>query len=613
MQTTCKTLILLAALAIVVLPLKAEKAPVKDPGNSAVKIGQTVKIGQKVEDFTFKDIRYLPRTLADFGDKKAYVIMFTTLDCPIAKRYLPKLAELDLAYRDSGAQFLAVNVGPNDALREVAYQAVRTNCEFPFAKDFDGDVSRAVGAKRAAEVVVLDGDRKLRYRGRVDDQYRLGGERPKPTRDDLKLAIEDVLAGRDVKVAETAVDGCLINYPKPRAGNPDVTFAEHISPLLQGHCQDCHRAGSPEAPFELASYEDAVNNAEMMVEVVNEQRMPPWYGSKEHGKFSNHRGLSLAQRNLIEDWVRGGCTQGDMEKAPPARVFSTSKWKIGEPDLVLKAAVQKIPATGYIPYRYIFLPHLFKKETWVQGVQITPENSQVMHHCNMAWVQRGKRASNKNFITGQVPGGDAMILDRNVGFMIPANSSLVLQIHYVTLGEETTDQISVGLRFAREKIQKHLRNSQVTNQTFKIAPGAPHYKVTAVRELKGDVTGYGMFSHMHLRGKDMTFRAVYPDGRAETLLVVPNYSFDWQLAYRWPEDQVKFPKGTKLEVSAHFDNSPFNPYNPDPSKEVGDGPQTYHEMMYGFVFYTYDDEHLNLTIDPKTGHVIPDPHQAASK
>ncbi|MEX0676388.1 MAG: redoxin family protein [Pirellulales bacterium] len=607
MQTTSKALIVVAALAILALPLKAEKAPVKQSGDPAV------KIGQKVQDFTFKDIRYLPRTLADFGDKKAYVILFTTLDCPVAQRYLPKLAELDLAYRDSGAQFLAVNVGPNDALREVAYQAVRTNCEFPFAKDFDGQVSRSVGAERAAEVVVLDGERKLRYRGRVDDQFRLGGERPKATRDDLKLAIEDVLAGRDVEVAETAVDGCLINIPEPRAGNPKVTFAEHIAPLLQKHCQDCHRAGAPEAPFVLASYEDAVDNAEMMVEVVKEERMPPWFGGKEYGHFSNHRGLSPDERNLVEDWVRGGCTQGDMAKAPPPRVFSTSKWKIGEPDMVLKTPLQEIPATGYVDYRYIILQPLFAKDTWVQGVQILPENSKAMHHCNMAWIQMGKKPSNENFITGQVPGGDPMILDRNVGFMIPAGTSLVLQIHYVPTGEETTDQISVGLRFAREVIQKHLRNSQVTDLTFKIPPGAPHFPVSAVREMKGDVTGYGLFSHMHLRGKDMTFKAVYPDGRAETLLVVPNYSFDWQQSYRWPEDKVKFPKGTKLEVSAHYDNSTFNPYNPDPKREVPEGQQTFDEMMYGFVFFTYDDERLNLTIDPKTGQVIPEANQAASK
>lgn len=606
MHKIYSTLIVLAALALVAVPLQAEKAS----ENADV---SKVKIGDKVAEFTFKDIRYLPRTLADFGDKKAYVIMFTTLDCPLVQRYLPKLAELDSEYGDDGVQFLAVNVGPNDALREVAYQAVKKNCNFPFAKDFDGDVVRALGADRAAEVVVLDAERKLRYRGRVDDQFRLGGERPKASRDDLKMAIEDVLAGRDVKVAQTAVDGCKINLPQPRQGNPEVTFAEHIAPLLQAHCQDCHRPNNPEAPFELATFEDAVNNAEMMVEVVQEQRMPPWFGSEEHGKFSNHRGLSPEERNLIEDWVRGGCVQGDMAKAPEPRVFAESKWKIGEPDLVLKAAKQKIPATGYIPYRYVILPHVFTQDTWVQGVQILPENSKAMHHCNMLWFKQGERANARNFITGQVPGGDPMLLDRHVAFKFPAGSSLVLQIHYVTIGEETTDQISVGLRFAREVVHKNLRHTQVTNQTFKIPPHDPNYLVEASYEMPENATGYGLFSHMHLRGKDMTFEARYPDGRQDTLLVVPNYSFDWQQAYRWPQDAVKFPKGTKLEVSAHYDNSDFNPFNPDPSKEVGDGPQTFHEMMYGFVFYTYDDEHLNLTIDPKTGHVVPDANQSAGK
>ncbi len=606
MRATCTGLIAVAGLAIFCLPLAAEKAPDKAAGDARV------LLGQKVGDFTFKDIHYLPRTLDEFNDKKAFVIMFTTLDCPIVQRYLPKLGELDRQYRDRGVQFLAVNVGANDEVREVAYQAMRADCEFPFSKDFDGDVVRALDASRAGEVVVLDGDKRLRYRGRVDDQFRFGGERPKPSRDDLRLAIEDVLAGRDVAVAETPIDGCRITLPEARVPESEVTYAEHVAPLLQKHCQDCHRPGAPEAPFALADYQDAVDHSDMIAEVVKEERMPPWFGSKEHGTFSNHRGMSIAERHLVEDWVSLGCPQGDMAKAPQPREFSTAKWKIGEPDLVLKTPVQKLPATGYVDYRYVILPHFFKEDTWVQGVQILPENSRAMHHCNMAYIKLGERPSAENFITGQVPGGDAMILDRNVGFMIPAKSSLVLQIHYVTVGEKTTDQISVGLRYAREVIHKHLYHKQVTNLTFKIPPHAPHYPVSATWQLGHDSTGYGMFSHMHLRGKDMTFAALYPDGHRETLLVVPNYSFDWQQAYRWPEDTVKFPKGTKLEVSAHFDNSDFNPYNPDPDKEVVEGQQTFHEMMYGFVFFTHDDEHLNLHIDPKTGHVVQPAAQSAA-
>jgi hypothetical protein len=201
-----------------------------------------------------------------------------------------------------------------------------------------------------------------------------------------------------------------------------------------------------------------------------------------------------------------------------------------------------------------------------------------------------------------------------VAFRIPAGSILMLQIHYVTLGHETNDRISVGLKFAREVVQKSLQHTVVNNRRFKIAPGDPHYPVEAVRELQCNATGYGLMTHMHLRGKDMTYRAIYPDGRDEMLLAVPNYSFDWQMAYRWPEDQVKFPKGTKIECIAHYDNSNFNPYNPDPTKEVRDGQQTFHEMMYGFVFYTDDDENLNLRIDPQTGYVVkPDSDKQASK
>src|SRR5262249_53101585 len=157
---------------------------------------------------------YLPRQLADFGDKKAYVLAFTTLDCPVVQRYLPRLKSLDEAYRDQGVQFLAVNVGPGDDMREVAYQAVLVDAQFPFVKDYDGSVARALGASRAAEVVVLDAQKQLRYRGRVDSQYRLSGDRPDSGREDLKLAIDEVLSGKDVAVSETAVDGCLISLPK---------------------------------------------------------------------------------------------------------------------------------------------------------------------------------------------------------------------------------------------------------------------------------------------------------------------------------------------------------------------------------------------------------------
>ena len=177
-------------------------------------------IGAQVADFVFKDIRFAPHTLSDLGEKKAYVVVFTTLDCPVVKRYLPRVVELEKAYRNRDVQFLAMNVGPNDSIVELAYQGLQVDAAFPFCKDFDGDVAKAVGASRTPQVVVLDGERKLRYRGRIDSQFRTTGENPAAGREDLKEAIDDVLAGRPVSVAETPVDGCPISYakiPAPRS------------------------------------------------------------------------------------------------------------------------------------------------------------------------------------------------------------------------------------------------------------------------------------------------------------------------------------------------------------------------------------------------------------
>ena len=287
---------------------------------------------------------------------------------------------------------------------------------------------------------------------------------------------------------------------------------------------------------------------------------------------------------------------------------------IGEPDLIITAAKpEKLPATGYINYRYVILPYVFPYDTWVQGVQIMPSNPKVVHHANIAFGSLGKGFDeDNNFITGKVPGGIPVNLDSGMAMMIPKGVSLVYQIHYVTTGKEETDQISVGLRFAKEPIRKRVRYKIIGDYKFEIPPGAPAYPVAAQKELECDATGIALFSHMHLRGKDTTFFAHYPDGRNETLLVLPNYSFDWQLSYVWDRGAQHFPKGTKIECSSHFDNSPFNPFNPDPKVVVKNGPQTHNEMMQGFFFYTDDTETLNVRVDPKTGKEITEEKQAAS-
>lgn len=559
------------------------------------------RIGSTVGKLKFTDIRSLPRTLDDFGNKKAIALVFVNTSCPVAKRYLPVLQAMEKDYRAKDVQFVAVNAAEEDSLIDMATQAVKFEVEFPFVKDFGGACARALGITRTPEVVVLDAERRIRYRGRIDDQFRLGGVRKEPTTHELKDALEAILAGKKVAIPETEIDGCPITFPTARKAK-EVNFAEHVAPILQKHCWECHKADGS-APFALTSYKQAASKAAAIVEVITDQRMPPWFASHEFGPFENRRGLTDEDRTIIADWVKIGAPAGDLTKAPAPPPEPKTKWLIGEPDLVLESVEFDLPAQGDIPYKYTLLPHHFAEDTWVQGVQILSDNPQSLHHCNMAHGSLKDGVTEKNFVTGYVPGGEPMNLANNVGFMIPKGSFLGLQIHFVSTGKPEKCKLKVGLRYPREVIQKRLRHIQLFDTRFAISPGAPAHKVSASHVLENDVMGVGLFSHMHLRGKDMTFSAQTPDGKKETLLIIANYNFEWQIPYRWESGKKQFAKGTRLECIAHYDNSAFNPYNPDPKATVRNGPQTHNEMMYGFFFYTNANEKLNLRIDPKTGRV----------
>lgn len=560
-------------------------------------------MGATIDKLAFKDIRYLSRSLDDCGKKKAFVLVFTNTTCPVVQRYLPTLTALEKDYRAKGVQFLAVNVGADDSIVQMAAQAVRHEMEFPFVKDADYSCADALGIQRTPEVAVLDAERHLRYRGRIDDQHRVSGSRDQPSRHHLKDALDAILAGKEVSPKETPVDGCPITRPETKPPAAPVTFAEHVAPILQKHCQDCHRPGTA-APFALLTYKDAAAHASAIAEVVAEGRMPPWFAAPDHGNFVNKRGLTADERNAVVQWVRAGKPLGDEAKLPPPRpeIVKPNRWLIGTPDLIVDATEHELPAEGDIAYKYVVLPHLFREDTWLQGVQILPDNPRVVHHCNMVFFNFKEGFKQANFVTGYVPGGEPMRLSDGIAFRMPKGSSPALQIHYVSTGKPEKCRIQVGFKFAAGTVQKRLQHLLIYDKKFAISPGEPAHRVEGSRTLNCDAAGLALFVHMHLRGRDMTFTAHYPDGKDETLLMVPNYSFDWQMPYRWEKGKKRFPKGTRITAVAHYDNSTFNPLNPDPTVTVREGQQTKHEMMNGYFFYTDADERLNLRVDPKTGH-----------
>ena len=263
-----------------------------------------------VQNFTLQDYRGKKISLNDFQNSKLVVLAFLGTECPLARLYAGRLEEIATRYGVDRVAVLGLNSNVQDNLTEIAAFVRRHELHYPMLKDVGNVVADAVGAQRTPEVFLLDADRVIRYRGRVDDQYLVGIVREKPDRDDLTIAIEELLAGKAVNVPHTTPLGCHIGRVRDVNEASQVTYSNQIARIFQSRCVKCHRPGEI-APFTLTSYEDVVGWGEMITEVIRQQRMPPWHADPQHGEFSNDPSLSEHEKQLIYTWVENGCPEGD--------------------------------------------------------------------------------------------------------------------------------------------------------------------------------------------------------------------------------------------------------------------------------------------------------------
>ncbi|MCI0380598.1 MAG: redoxin domain-containing protein [Gemmataceae bacterium] len=546
-----------------------------------------------VADFRLKDAAGKVWSLADCKDKKAIVVLFLGTQCPINNAYAPRLGELHKEYEPKGVQFLAVNANEHDTPKSIAEHAKAHKIAFPVLRDENHRVADNFGAQRTPEAFVLDAKLLVRYQGRIDDQFGIGYQRPEPTKRDLAAALDEVLAGKPVSHAKTAVAGCLIaRKPQPK-GAGKVTFAKDVSRILQSHCQECHRPGQI-GPMPLLTYEDAAPWADMIREVVEEKRMPPWHADPRFGKFHNDRRLPKEAYETLLAWIDQGCPPGDAKDLPAPRKW-TEGWSVGQPDVVFTMNRDfTVPAKATpqgVKYQHFVVPTNFDEDVWVQAAEAKPGNRAVVHHIIVYIVVGGKRdrghvdGIGNGFLTAYTPGDFHAVFPLDAARKIPKGAALVFQMHYTPNGTEQTDRSSVGLVFAKKPPKHEVRSRAITQQIFLIPPGADNHRVTSRSTFTQDALLWSLTPHMHLRGKDFEYVAVFPDGKKETLLSVPRYDFNWQATYRL-QPPLLLPAGTRIECTAHFDNSKNNPNNPDPTKIVRWGDQTWEEMMIGFADYT---------------------------
>ena len=365
-----------------------------------------------------------------------------------------------------------------------------------------------------------------------------------------------------------------------------VTFSKDVAPIFNTKCTECHRPGEA-APFSTLTYKEVRPWAKSIKEKVLDKTMPPWHADPNHGTFRNDRSLSKAEIETIVAWVDGGAKEGDPKDLPPAPKFYEG-WTIGKPDQTFSIPEQTFVEAGVEKYRYVQVDTNFKEDRWIQAAEIRSTGRSAVHHV-IVFVNAPGSAGTEDgsLLAGVAPGEQPSVFPVGYGKKIPAGSKLTFQLHYTPNGKDTKDISTLGVIFAKETPKNEIKTRPVMNPRFVIPAGADNHEVKSAYTFKEDVRITSYMPHMHLRGKDFQIKAVYPDGSSKILLNVPKYDFAWQ-SYYIPTDPVVIPKGTRIECTAHYDNSAKNKFNPDPTKEVKWGDQTWEEMMIGWLSYYYE-------------------------
>jgi peroxiredoxin len=551
-------------------------------------------IGEVVAEVKARDVLGATFSLSQLDRDKFVVFAFLGVDCPLAKLYTLRLVELAREYRPKGVIFIAVDSNRQDSASEIAAYGRRHAIEFPILKDLRQTIADRLGAMRTPQIVVLDRDRKIRYRGRIDDQFGFmrtnrtaSYRKPKPERNDLRCALDELLAGRPVSVAETEPTGCLIGRDRVPIAHPSVTYARDVAPILNRRGVTCHRPMQI-GPFALTSYEEVAGWADMLAEVTQLNRMPPWHADPEAGSFLNDSRLSDEEKRVLAEWVTAGAPQGDPKDLPQPPHFANG-WMMPEPDEIIYMSKKSfsVPATGVVPYQVFIVDPGWKEDRWISAIELRPGNRSVVHHILVFALPANATAfdplrADESYFAGFSPGLQPEELPSGFARPFPAGSKLLFNIHYTPNGSPQEDRSYLGLKFADPRsVVREVTVSCAFNKTFQIPPGAFNQEVRSQYVFQRDSLMLSLIPHMHLRGKDFCYEATYPDGRREMLLSVPHYDFGWQTTYRLREPKL-MPRGTVVNCIAHYDNSEANLNNPNPKAIVGWGDQTFDEMMTGF-------------------------------
>lgn len=594
------------------------------PGLSGVSAGADAdlvvdKLNKKIENVTLRDSAGKPVALHDLKDKKAIVVVFLSFECPVSTSYGPILAELARTYAEKHVAFLGVDSSDEGDAVQIARQAAEFKIPFPVLKDERFRAADAFKADTVPSAFVLDHNFVLRYRGRIDNGYfaRLK-KNPRITRADLRVALDEVLSGKAVTEPATQAIGCPIPRERSTIKDGTVTYHRDVLPILQQHCQQCHRPGAV-GPFALMTYKQAVNWADDIKEYTQERKMPPWKPVKGVD-FHNERKLSEKDIRTLSAWVDGGTSEGNPKDATPPRRF-VEGWQLGKPDLVLTVPEDMtLGASGPDLFRCFVLPTGLTEDKYVTAVEVRPGNSRIVHHSLNFFDTSGKaremekkerlqgnkgqdrgpgysvamglgfipQAGTVGGVGGWAPGQIVRHLPDGYGYLVPKGADLILQLHYHRDGRVEKDRTSIGLYFAKGNTTKRWKGMIIPGRFLLIPAGNERFRVQGGLEVEQECKLYSVMPHMHMLGREVQVTLTPKEGRPTTLVAIKDWDYNWQETY-WLKEPITIKPGTRLEVEAIYDNSSKNINNPSsPPRWVKFGEQTTDEMCYIFLGATSD-------------------------
>lgn len=559
--------------------------------------------------------------LYDLSGKRATVVVFLSFDCPVSNSYVPALNEMAGALAAKDVVIVGFCGG------DLNQEQVTARCKeyalaFPVFADKEHRVVEAFQAVVTPEAFLLDNGRTMRYRGRIDDAYstRLKRNREVSTRD-LRAAIDQLLSGQPIQTRATVAVGCPIpRIQAKKAASGPVTFHRDVLPILQNHCQTCHRPGEI-GPFSLMSYSQAVNWAADIKQFTSARKMPPWMPT-EGGPFLNERKLREKEIATLAAWVDAGMPEGNVADAPKPRRF-VEGWQLGKPDLILGPdSDMVVGASGKDMFRSFVLPTKLKESRYVIGYEVRPGNPRVVHHAvqfldTRGWagrleqrerertkseseIDRGPGYSSRmgpgflpqGDVGGWAPGITPHFFPPGVAYYLPPNSDVVMQLHYHRTGKVERDRTQVGFYFAKEPVKNVIQPIVIPGYMLGIPAGADNFRVRGSVWIDRDCTIYNVTPHMHLIGKKIKITMTPPGGPATILVGIDQWDFNWQEIYFFKQP-IAVKAGTKFSVEAIYDNSANNPANPNnPPKIVRIGEETTNEMCFGFADATSNDGEL---------------------